>query len=376
MMIGALSVTALVGCSDPRISLDEFVALQNPVVEEGEPEAPPRPGMHPIDRHLVDYAVGRGDVLEVNLTGLQEPMSSNVYRVRVDDKGEVDLPLVGAVKIGGMGVSEAENAIKTAYVPSIVRQLTVNLAITEYETTSVVVTGAVSAPGLVPLRRTERNLLYAVLAAGGVSSAASGHVTLHRIRRPGRQATFDLSDPVQLEAALEQDPLEDGDIVMVGAAQPNTIYVGGLVNRPAPQAYPAGAKVNVLQVLAAAGGLREDVYPLEGTLIRRMPDGKDVRVKLNFGRIKRGKDENITLAAGDILWVPETAGTKILDFFNRNLFIRGGVTITYNASGLEFLNSNARQQSLRGLTLEDQFDPFGFLNQNAALTALGSRPPS
>ncbi len=323
-----------------------------------------------FDSALADFGFGPGDVLDVSLTGLEDATTSNVYRCRVDDAGAIDLPLVGSVRVMDLRESQAEDVIKRGYVPNIVRQLTANVTVIEHKRTEVLVTGAVGVPGMVSLRHNERNLLFAVLAADGVSSGASGKVTLHRVRRPGQDVTYDLGDPQQLEGALAEDPLEKGDIVMVAAAQPNTIFVGGLVNRPSPQLYPPGVEMNVLQVLASAGGLREDVYPVEGTLIRRMPNGSDMRVKLDFPRIKRGEDANIVLAAGDILWVPETVGTKVLDFFNRNLFIRGGATITYNATGTEFLNSNSRSQSLQGRqggTLEDQFDPFSFLNQASAI---------
>ncbi len=332
--------------------------------------APPGPGV--FDQALADYRIGPADVLDVSLTGLEDPTTSNVYRCRVNASGNIDLPLVGVIRVRDLDESQAEEAIKKAYVPNVVRQLTANVTLIEYDRTSVLVTGAVGEPGMVSLRHSDRDVLHAVLAAEGVTSTASGKVTLHRVRTPGSDATFDLNDPTQLESALAEEPLQDGDIVMVAAAQPNTVFVGGLVNRPSPQLYPPGVEMNVLQVLASAGGLREDVYPLEGTLIRRMPDGKDVRVKLNFPRIKRGDDENITLAAGDILWVPETVGTKVLDFFNRNLFIRGGATITYNATGVEYLNSNSLSQSLQGQSLEDQFDPFSFLNQASAINQLGA----
>lgn len=365
---------AVAGCADPRISLDEFLAMQTRQPVDTEPPPASQASNPPVDQYLAPYRIGRRDLLDVTLTGLDEPTKSSVFRTRVDARGEIDLPLVGAVAVAGLEESEAEDVIQAAYVPNIVRQLTVNVAVVDFDTTQVVVRGAVTLPGMVSLRQTERDLLHAVLEAGGISSSASGSVTVQRLRHPNEQQTFNLYDPADLEKALALAPLKTGDIVIVGAAQPNTIFVGGLVNRPSPQAYPPGVKMTVLQVLAAAGGLREDVYPHEGTLIRRRSDGTDVQVKLDFPRIKRGQDPNITLAAGDVLWVPETTRTKILDFFNRNLFIRGGATITYNATGVEFLNNNAKGVAFNrggGVGgLEDSFDPFGFLNRNAALGSL------
>ncbi len=362
-----------VGCPpDNRIDLNTFLAQQQQAQEIEAAEAEGGVSTLPMDNYLTAYSIGTDDVLTVTLTGLEEPTISSIYRVRVDKEGEIDLPLVGEVNVGGLDQIEAEAKIKDSYVPNIVRQMTVNIEVTVFDTTDVVVSGSVQLPGLVLLRRTERNLLYAVLGAGGVSAEASGWATLRRVRRPKDEVTFDLMDPVQLDAALSMDPLEDGDQIVVHAAQPNTVYVGGLVNRPAPLSFPPGVKATVLQALAAAGGLRTDVFPTEGTLIRRQPDGSDVQVLLDLDRIQRGEDENIELAAGDILWVPETVETRIQGWVAQNVFLRVGATVTYNATGVEFLNSNAERVQTNQGNLQDSFDPFGFLTRNAALSNLGA----
>ncbi len=204
---------------------------------------------------------------------------------------------------------------------------------------------AVAAPGMVMLPRHQRNLLYAVLSAGGVSSEASGMVSLKRIRRGGETVVVNLTDPVELEAALALDPLENGDIIAVETAFPNTIFVGGLVNAPAPQSYPPGVEISFLQALASAGGLRTDIYPKNGLLIRRMSDDRDIRVKLDLQRLGDGEDENFMLASGDILWVPETNATKFQDFANRTFFFRAGVSVTYDPIQFENTRRALNQSS-------------------------------
>ena len=160
------------------------------------------------------------------------------------------------------------------------------------------------------------------------------------------------------------DPLEAGDLVHVHAAPPNTIFVGGLVQVVGPQTYPAGTPVSILQAIAAAGGLRTDVAPREGTLIRRYVEGADLHVKLDLNRLACGRDPNIGLAPGDILWVPHTWDTRIQEFISRNIFFRAGVTASYNITGREYLN-RARQQNGDftggGGILEGVVDPLGFL---------------
>lgn len=377
--LGLLTLV-VAGCArDHRIGLDEFLDIQRRAqlaraqAPKPSPEAMERT-VALIDRRLGPYRVGVDDVLSVTLTGGDPSLTPPPVDVRVDDQGIVELPLVPPVKVGGLTLKAAEDAIKSAYVPAVLKDAAVLVEVVTPQQTSVLVTGAVTLPGLVPLRNTDRNLLFAIVGAGGVTSAASGKVTLRRLRRPFEEVTLDLKDLDQLQASMSLEPLENGDVITVHAATPNTIFVGGLVNLPHPQLYDPGVPVTVMQALVAAGGVRQDLSPREGTLIRRMPDGEDVQVRLDLNRIARGQDPNIELAPGDVLWVPHTVGTRILEFINRNVFLRAGASVTYTATAADFMNSAAQQQATGG-NLDRSFDPFGSLTRNAALQQLVSQPP-
>lgn len=376
MWVGSLTAVMVSlgfsGCAaEHRISLAEFRQQLHaaPLApQEGQPDAP----RINVDRLLGPYKVGPGDVINViiarGVTGAEPP---NIFRARIDRAGDIDFPMVGTVKVEGMELEDVEDAIRAALVPGVLTEATVYVELADVDTTDVLVIGAVSEPGLIPLRRTQRNMLYAIALSGGMSDLASGQATLRRIRQPDAAATFDLRDPVQLQHAIALEPLEAGDIIDVQAAKPNTVFVGGLVTRAGPQAYPTGTEVTILQALAAAGGVRTDVFPKEGTLIRRMPDGQDVHVKLDLNRLALGRDPNIALAPGDILWVPETWGTRVQSFINQNLFMRAGVSVNYTVTGIEFLNRHSLQSQRTGQGgLQDSFDPLGFLGRNTALQGI------
>jgi len=369
-----LAGVCLSGCAQEyRMSMDDFLAMERtppPVEASSSAEVAAS-----VAKSFSPYRVGPGDVIEIRALGGDGKDIYPPFQVRVDREGTIDLPNLDSFRVADMELEDVEDAIKAAYVPNVHRDMVVHVTPISADTTDVLVVGAVTQPGLIPLRRTERNLLFAIVGAGGVSEAASGAATLRRLRDPAAEHTFDLTDPAQLQAALALAPLEHGDIVEVHAAPQNTVFVGGLVQRAGPQPYPVGTEVNVLQVLAAAGGLRTDVNPKEGTLVRRMPDGTDVHVKLDLERLSTGLDPNLTLAAGDIVWVPETFETRLADFINRNVFLRAGISVNYNVSGVEFLNRRSQQsRSLGGGGLQDSFDPLGFLGQNAALQTLINRP--
>ncbi len=372
-VVCTLFLTLSWGCAEHRMSLADFLQQHQsvPTAHTPKPIAEPAAAQFRarLESNLGPYRVGPGDVLLVTVLGAEGTALFAPAQVRIDRNGNADLPMIGPVKIADLDLQDVESALHGKYVPALAREASIHVTMLSVESTNVLVVGAVTTPGLVPLRRTERNLLFAIVAAGGVTEMASGKATLRRIRRPDEMVTVNLTDPLELPAALGLDPLEPGDIVYVQAAEPSIVYVGGLVNRPAPQTYPPGTGRNILQALAAAGGLRTDVTPREGTLIRRMPDGADAYVKLSLNRLATGKDPNVALAAGDILWVPETVGTRVQDWVNRNIFFKAGATVTYSVTGVEYLNRPA-QQSRGGGNLQDQYDPFGFLARNAALRTI------
>lgn len=374
----ALSVW-LGGCADHRVDIQEFLAIQE-TTSTPAPTTQPAPDTEAvrtwINEQLGPYRVGPMDVLLVSLVGLEAPTPFLLAPVRVGEDGAIVLPNVGRIHVAGRNLSEVELAVRAAYVPAVLKDIGVHVELERAQETSVLLIGAVEVPRLVKLRRTERNLLHAIakMEQVGVSETASGEVTLRRINRP-EVVTLDLRHPEDIQTALRLDPLEDGDIVQLHAEQPNTIYVGGLVNFAHPQDYPRGTEVTVLQALAAARGPRTDVFPREATLIRRMPDQKDVHVRLDLERLRTGEDPNILLAAGDILWVPETWDTRVQDFINRNVFLRAGVSVNYNVSGVEFMNRQTTQTgNFGGTNLQDTFDPFGFLGRNTSLQTLSNRP--
>ena len=354
----SLCLLGLGACApEYRISLADFLE-QEAAREQAARDSLPT-GTFNLDRYLGPYRVGPGDVLSIGMTGADgAPLFPPTF-ARLDKDGNIDLPAVGKVSVVDRELFDVEDTILAAYIPAVYRNAACHVELVSNETTDVVVLGAVSLPGIVQLRRSERNMLFAIVGAGGSSITASGKATLRRIRRPSEEITLDLRNPVEVQAAVSLDPLEHGDIITVHAAAPNNTYVGGLVTRPGTQVGTPGTEISVLQALAAAQGLLTDVYPSEGTLIRRMPDGTDAHVKLDLKKIQRGKDPNFMLAAGDILWVPETFGTRVLDFLNRNIFLRAGASANYNWS--------ARDGDFGNRNIDDTFNPFGGLVPTATV---------
>ena len=336
----------LVGC-EHRISMNKFLEMQeeqklNNLTDPENPENLDSLGDDSTG-DLTEISTGNvskvlpmsepfrlttGDVVLITIIPAEQTVPPMPFQVRVHSNGEIQVPLAGAVGVGNVTLEEAESAIRSSLVPEYHRQVVVYVQVVDPVTTDVVVIGAVMMPGLVNLRQHERNLLVATATAGRSTADASGLVTLRRFDDPDHPEQYNLYDPRDLRRALALAPLSNGDIVEVHSGKSNTVFIGGLVNVSGPQTYPAGTRVTALQALAAAGGTRSDLVPTEATLIRRIGDD-DVHVKLDLFRLVTGRDKNIELAAGDILWVPHTVWTRAHELANNTISLRA--TANYGA---------------------------------------------
>lgn len=158
-----------------------------------------------------DYVLGAGDELQVNVFG------SATFEVpaQVDGRGELVIPKVGAVKVGGMTLGRARSAVQ-AKVGQNFSRASVDLAVTRLREVRVFVLGEVYRPGsyLVPSLSSLVNVLG---LAGGPTRAGSFREI--RVVRGGKVVhTVDLY-PLRAEGLGNMNlGLQNGDTVFVPLA--------------------------------------------------------------------------------------------------------------------------------------------------------------
>jgi len=302
--------------SDKRINVNELKEREDQLATAAPVD------VRPADMSLTElrpYSIGPGDLLQVTMIGLTEPYQPTMLKARVHSQGQIEMPLVGRIQIGGKTLQQAEETIHQAHVPQFAQQLSVLVELVGADTTTIMVSGATTTRGLIALPSNQRNVLYALAAAGGFESGASGKVRVRPIRPTEGEAVYDLTNINDVRRALTARPLESGDMVVVEGAPTNSIYMTGLVNLPGPIEVPMAAELSVVHAVAAAGGLRDLLEPKEATLVRKLPDGERVRVKLNIASILSGDEPDVALRAGDILDIPHTADTRVREWALANL---------------------------------------------------------
>jgi len=141
-----------------------------------------------------EHRLQTGDRVTISLRGIPSPSE---IEDQIDEKGSVNLELLGVVAIGGLTTSEAERKIEHAYVASEIYQR-INVTIVT-ERGEYFVRGEVRQPGRFPLP-SGITLTEAIAAAGGYTDYA--RPTRVRIIR-GAQVI--LADATRIEKRLDPD---------------------------------------------------------------------------------------------------------------------------------------------------------------------------
>lgn len=326
----AFLLLTLAGCHENRITYDELLQRQRQLAPASQPSIQPVKQLNLTEYRR--YTINNGDVLQLTLTGVaSDRYTPTVIRARVDTRGEVALPLVGPIRLAGLDYSQAETAVLTAHKTVISEPFAVYIELVGPENTTILVTGAAEAPGLITLPQNERSVLAALSRAGALGVSSSGVVHYKPVDPRNQPQRFDLTDINDVRRILLMPTLQSGDTLIVEGLDSNVLYVTGLVNGVGGAiALPRTGEMTLMRALAAAGGTRELIDVKDATLVRRLDDGSQVRVQVPLDDIFDGKAPDIAVAAGDILQLPHTANTRFQDWLNTNVLRQFTIGLRYD----------------------------------------------
>lgn len=256
-----------------------------------------------------DYEIGPEDVLDITLFNIdqkEDGMPGNVQS-RVSQTGFVTLPILGEVQVSGLTPSQLEQTLREKY-GEYMHAPDVGVRVTEYQSHSVSVLGAVKKPGVFQV--TGSTKLRDLLAmAGGVTDEAGTFLHVSQQRAEGAQTSvinlYDLSKNVNGALNL---PIHSGDVITVPRA--GSFFVDGYVGNPG--AYPLSREYTLSQALAVAGGVTTDAKPSEITVFRRNEQGEVQTIILDLGQIRELQAKDITIAENDVIVVPPNTVKMVL----------------------------------------------------------------
>jgi polysaccharide export outer membrane protein len=188
-------------------------------------------------------------------------------QTRVLKSGEVVLPLIGTVRIGGLTVSKANELIRTLYAKDYLVDPKIAVTVDEYSQDFVSVIGAVLTPGQFPVPASGKfDLSSAIASAGGLAPGADPNRVL-LTRASGGTSTY-------TAAAIESGapiPLRPGDRITVQQSVfvNKTVTILGQVKKPGPVQFPIDGRLDLVTAIAQAGHFTDLANPKKVNLNRK-----------------------------------------------------------------------------------------------------------
>lgn len=246
--------------------------------------------------------ISGGDLLNITVYGVPELTQD----VRVNNTGDVYLPLIGYVQLGGLTLDQAQTVIENRLREGeFVKNPHVTVFLKDFVNQSATVTGEVVRPGVYPVLGSRR-LLEVLAAAGGPSPRAGKTFTISHRDHPDEPAKLNL--PTDL-AKSPEDNIEvlPGDTIVVNRA--GLVYVVGEVTRPSGLVMDNNEKMTVMQAIALVGGPTSVAAMNNAKLIRTTATGREEQ-QLQLRKMLATKQPDIDLKPDDIIFVPASAGKK------------------------------------------------------------------
>jgi len=270
-----------------------------------------------------DYPLGPGDVIEVNVAGVDEIKN---LTERVTGEGTLVLPFVGMIHVDGMTDKTLRAEIRRRLETNYVRNPQVSLFVKEFRSRQVAVIGAVQKPGLYNLASSTDTILSMISQAGGTTATAAERILFIPAEpaEPDKAKEIVSAMPIRM---LSQDPsplilknaeplvisldgvnksgqerylnmpARPGDIVMIPGA--GEALVQGWVEKPG--AYKITPGLTLLGVVAAAGGMTFPADAAAIELIRTNSAGHKTKVIADLDAIKSGANPDLPLREGDVV---------------------------------------------------------------------------
>ncbi len=165
-----------------------------------------------------EYKIGPQDLLEITVYGQPELTRT----VQVNSRGRISLPLIGTVEAGGRTAFDLEKTLAARLSAGLLQNPQVTVFVRDSLTSRFTVEGAVTRPGVYPLKG-QTTLLRAMALVGGRSTL--GDLTTVRIFRMSGSERQSLSfDLEKIRTGEAPDPvIQNDDLIVVNQSKVRTV---------------------------------------------------------------------------------------------------------------------------------------------------------
>jgi polysaccharide export outer membrane protein len=304
-----LALLALVGCAPCRA---QAIAPDAPSSDEGTPavappvsavpstpDAAPVTTLPPLDPN---YLLQPDDVIEVVV--FREPDLTTNAIVRKD--GQFEMKLLGPVKVAGLSVDAATEAIRAGLAKDYLVSPRVSLSIVSYAKKKVNVRGEVRTPGLYSYPEHGALMLSdAIAMAGGLlPTADAAHVTVRR--EVGDRSKVALVDASGDDSQADSYEIQPDDAITVAVLAKRHFTVLGQINRPGDYDVADNRPIYLTDAIALAGGFTRLANPAH-VLLKRSENGHETVMIVNAKAMANSTDtQRLRIENEDTITVPES----------------------------------------------------------------------
>lgn len=249
------------------------------------------------------YILGPGDIMEIEIA----EVGGTLARTFVMPDGIVYYNLAGGVRAEGLTTAEFSKQLREALKRDYTNPL-VNVSLVEVRSRRYWILGRVFKPGLYPLRQ-PTTLLEAISQAGGLfTSRFSGtteelaDLTNSVVIRNGQILPVNFEKLIRSGDTSQNIYLHHNDYIYLPSATTSTVLLLGAV--AAPQAIGYNDSLTLIDCIAQCKGPAKGAYLKEVVIVRGTLD-KPAASVVNLQAILTGKETNVLLQPGDIVWVPK-----------------------------------------------------------------------
>ena len=316
-----------------------------------------------------EYRLAPKDILGIYVQGIlgdktqpppvRFPEQGNVppaigFPIPVRDDGTIPLPLIAPIKVEGMTLIEAEEAIRKAYtvdkkilnageeriLVSLMKPRTYRVQVDRQDSSALTVAGGLignakrGTGAAVDLPAYENDVLNALNRTGGLPGldALNEVIVQREVKGQGTKVTripMRLREGEPVPFSARDVILEDGDIVFVEARDTEVFYTGGVL-QARQYVLPRDYDLRVVEAIALGGGpLINGLFaqsnltgnisatgigspnPSRVSVLRRTKYNGQIPIIVDLNCALNDPRENIILQAGDVLILQETPGEAI-----------------------------------------------------------------
>ena len=236
-------------------------------------------------------ALGPGD--SVRITVFQNPDLTT--ETRISEKGTLQFPLIGEVRVDGQSPAGAANRIASQLKQgNFMKNPQVNVSVLTVRSRQVSVLGHVVRPGRYPLDEVSTSISDAIALAGGIAPTGDEVVTA-MVKRDGKvsKVSIDMAQMYRSGDMKSNFQVQGGDTIYVQRAP--VFYIYGEVSRSG--AYRLEPNLAVVQAISLGGGLTPRGTDRGLTIQRRGPDGNLQKIDARLSDLVK---------ADDIIYVKES----------------------------------------------------------------------